>query len=297
MAEANANNQDPIGPPPQNNEIAINAMGSFPRLPIPAMSENNIDAYFMSIEFWFRASGITDDNRKYYTVMSQITPTRLIELRAIIEAVPNAQKYNYIKAALTSHFAESEQRRLRRVLSEMPLGDNRPSQLYHSMQRVAGNTLTENALVELWSTRLPTHTHAAIAASTATVTEKLKIADAITESMDLRGSRTVVAEVQAQAATTTPQTAGPESDLIAAIRELNGNLRRQNQRPSRNGDRSSRTNSQSKPREVKILDQKRRDTSVDQFDQCWFHRKHGKQATTCRLPCTAAPSTNQQSTQ
>lgn len=229
--------------------------------------------------------------------MSQITPTRLIELRAIIDAVPTAQKYAYIKAALTNHFAESEQRRLRRVLSEMPLGDQRPSQLYHSMQRVAGATLTENALIELWSTRLPSHTHAAIAASTATVAEKLKIADAITESMDLRGTRTVVAEVQAQAATTTPQPASHENELIAAIRELNGNLRRQSSRPSRNDDRSSRTNSHSKQQEIKILEQKRRDTSVDQFDQCWFHRKYGKRATTCRLPCTATPSTNQPTTQ
>lgn len=301
-----ANDDVPVGhsgqqaPPQQQRQQEINAVGAYPRLPIPQLTEVNIDAYFMSIEFWFRASGITDDTRKYYTVMSQITPTRLIELRGIIDAVPNAGKYQYIKAELTSHFAESEQRRLRRVLSEMPLGDQRPSQLYHSMQRVAGATLTEGALVELWSTRLPAHTHAAIAASTETVAEKLKIADAITESMDLRGTGKIVAEVNAQTANGASGQPSYESELINAIRELNGNLRRRNDRPTRNnsnGDRSSRTRSQGRSNELKVMEQRRRDSSIELFDQCWFHRKYGKKATTCRLPCTANSSANRQETQ
>lgn len=48
----------------QENMVAANC---YPKLTLPNMVDVNIEAYFMSMDFWFCASGISDDFRKYST--------------------------------------------------------------------------------------------------------------------------------------------------------------------------------------------------------------------------------------
>lgn len=67
-----------------------------PRLQPPSMTESNIESYFLSLEFWFAASGISasvqHDARKFNIVMAQVPPNKLSELRAIIDGVPANDK-------------------------------------------------------------------------------------------------------------------------------------------------------------------------------------------------------------
>lgn len=128
-----------------------------PRLNPPSMADSNIESYFMSLDFWFAASGITaqHDNRKFNIVMAQVPPNKLTELRGILEAVPEVGKYTYIKAKLIEYFADSQQRRLQRVLSDMPLGDMKPSLLFNEMKRVAGTSLSDAPRVAPGSTDAP----------------------------------------------------------------------------------------------------------------------------------------------
>lgn len=110
----------------------------------------------MSLEFWFTASGVLDDNRKYNLVMAQVpSSTKLMELRPIIDEVPNLNRYIYIKRALIEHFSDSQQRRLQKVISDMPLGDNKRSKLFYDMSRTANGALSDAVLVDLWAARLP----------------------------------------------------------------------------------------------------------------------------------------------
>lgn len=215
----------------------ISTITAYPRLPMPTLSEANIDGYFYSMEFWFKASGVADETRKYNTILSQIPPQKLYDLKFIIDNAPREKKYDYIKNQLIAHYADSQQRRLRKVLSDMPLGDQKPSHLYNSMARVANGALAEQALLELSSTRLPPHTHAAVAASEGSVASKLRIADVINESMDLRSYSTVnaVTDIQPPPVPVTQPTAPQapaalpqEGELIALMRQMNRNIRKQN---------------------------------------------------------------------
>lgn len=96
-----------------DNDAQIGSI-TVPRLSPTNMSDSNIDSYFMSLEFWFAASGIgaQHDTRKYHIVMAQVPPNKLTELRSIIDATPPTDKYVYIKTKLIEHFADSQQRRL-----------------------------------------------------------------------------------------------------------------------------------------------------------------------------------------
>ena len=67
----------------------------------------------------------------------------------VIASMPLNDRYEYVKAKIINHFADSEQRRLNRLLSELPLGDRKPSELFYEMKRVAGSTLGEAAVKSL----------------------------------------------------------------------------------------------------------------------------------------------------
>lgn len=98
------------------------------------------------MDYWFAASGIFDDAQRSDTVLAAIDPNVLVQLLETIRDAPPHGKYEFVKTKLVAHFADSEQRKLNRLLSEMPLGDKRPSELFHEMKRVAGNVLGEAAL-------------------------------------------------------------------------------------------------------------------------------------------------------
>lgn len=273
---------------PAAQPAAVEAIHA-PRLNPPSMEDTNIETYFMSLEFWFAASGIGSlhDTRKYNIVMAQVPPNKLTELRSIIDGTPAVDKYAYIKTKLIGYFADSQQRRLQRVLSDMPLGDKKPSQLLNEMKRVAGSALSETVLIDLWASRLPPHAQAAVIASRGDAADKTTIADAIVESLDLRNINGVELRKPAMAPDHVPETAAndPISDLRKEIAELSRRI--ENVLPNRRyrGRSVSRSNSPSRRSFI------RRDFSTG---PCWFHRKFGSEARKCRKPCTAQSTSSSQ---
>ena len=263
-----------------------------PRLNPPSMTDSNIESYFMSLEFWFAASGITTqhDTRKYNIVMAQVPVNKLTELRAIIDAVPETGKYNFIKKELTKHFADSQQRRLQRVLSDMPLGDMKPSRLFNEMKRVAGSSLGDAVLLDLWATRLPPHAQAAVIASQGDAADKTAIADAIVDSMGLRNINAIAFDaprVPTDATTAAPST----TDNIAALqREIAVLARKLDQVWN---FRDSRSGSRGRSRTRRVYGSREREPSAE---LCWYHRVYGKEARRCREPCNydRQPPTNRQ---
>lgn len=273
-----ANEEPPEPPRPPHNEVAAN---SFPKIPLPVMEDGNIESYFMSLEFWFAASGVADDNRKYNTVMAQVPSKKLMELRSVIDALPNLNRYAYIKRSLVEHFADSQQRRLQRVLSDMPLGDSKPSKLFHEMSRTANGTLSEAVLLDLWATRLPSHAQAAVAASQGTAIERMRIADAVTESMSMRSTSNIDLVAAGSSSGGHPCTTNNQWPGLDAIRNEVAVMFRELTDRSRQTERSSNRSGNRK----RSQSRKRRD-SVDEFEHCWYHRRFGSKAQSCLKPCS-----------
>ncbi|XP_062540807.1 uncharacterized protein LOC134208874 [Armigeres subalbatus] len=251
----------------------VNVDVNLPRLNPPVMTASNI-------EFWFAASGLGNqhDSKKYNIVMAQVQPEKLTELRAIIDATPASEKYSYIKRKLIDYFADSQQKRLQQVLSDMPLGDMKPSQLYNEMTRVAGNSLGVPVLLDLWASRLPPHAQAAVIASKGDPSEKATIADAIVDAMGFRNVNSI-----SNTASTVPANISetPASGSIEELqREIAQLTRRFDQmfRPQRSSRDRSRSRSQSR--------RSQHYNSESTYDMCWYHRTFGTDALRCRKPCT-----------
>lgn len=266
----------------QQHHAEIAAGSAYPRIPLPTMVDGNIEAYFMSLDFWFTASGVVEDNRKYNTVMAQVPPSKLLELRSIIDALPNLNRYVYIKQQLIAHFTDSQQRRLHRVLSDMPLGDNKPSKLFYDMARTANGALSDAVLMDLWAARLPGHAQAAVVASQGTTADRVRIADAVTESLNMRSINQIDSVPNINAAQSSSGSTCQCMNLADLKKEIAVMLKDQNSR-SRNSQRSRpRSRNVSRGRS----DSRRRESSVDEFDHCWYHRTYGSRAKSCRQPCS-----------
>ncbi|XP_049310018.1 uncharacterized protein LOC125777901 [Bactrocera dorsalis] len=244
----------------------ISTQNVSPRLPLPSMSEDNIEAYFYSLGFWFEASRVFDDSVKFNIVLASVPPAKLIEMRNIIDDTPLTDKYGYIRRKIIDIFAESQQRRLQRVLKELPLGNRRPRELYHEMRRTAGPALRESILHDLWVSRLPPYAQAAIIATNAPIGEKIKIADSISECLEMKVGNQIC-EVS-----TEPSFPDEWSNLRAEVAALTKQVN-QFMRNSRTQQRS-RSSSASRSRRG----------TLNVPCLCWYHTKFGANVTKCRQP-------------
>lgn len=245
------------------------AAAVYARLPIPTMSSNNIEAWFTSMDFWFTASGITSDKQKVATVFAALDPTVIGQLSEVIASMPQQDRFEYVKAKIIEHFADSEQRRLNRLLSELPLGDKKPSELYFEMKRVAGNTLGEAALKGLWTKRLPEFAQPVVAASSGSAAEFTKIADSIIDAVVPHHVNVVESGVTNEI-----------NQLRATVEDLGKRFDRFSVR-SRSRQRSvSRYRPRSTNRSARVSSPVSSGSS-----QCWYHQKYGTNARKCRSPC------------
>ncbi|XP_036341235.1 uncharacterized protein LOC118750602 [Rhagoletis pomonella] len=246
-----------------------------PRINPPNMNDTNIESYFLSLEFWFAATGVTHDARKYNLVMAQVPPNKLTELKAIIDSTPQINRYEYIKSKLIAHFADSQQRRVQRVLSDMPLGDLKPSQLFNEMRRVAGSALCETVLVDLWASRLPPHAQAAVIASKGDIADKVAIADAIVDSMNFR-------QISAVGNPSAPTTTIQQNDESNALLELRKEIAQLTKRFEVMTKQRPRSRSRSRHGHQRSTHQEGTHLS----GLCWYHDRFGASARKCRTPCT-----------
>lgn len=150
----------------------------------------------------------------------------------------------------------------------MPLGDLKPSQLFNEMKRVAGNSLGEAVLLDLWATRLPPHAQAAVIASRGDAADKITIADAIVDSMVLRKINAVDYKAPNAMAPPKAEVAAidPIQDLKREIAELSRWLEKV--LPSQKSFHG-RSRSRSRGGE-KQNSQREREPSIG---PCWYHRR------------------------
>lgn len=250
---------------PASSNIAV----VYARLPLPHMSSSNIESWFTTMDFWFTASGISSDKQKTATVLAALDPSVIAQLTDVISSMPPTDRYDYVRSKIIEHFADSEQRRLNRLLSELPLGDRKPSELYYEMKRVAGNTLGEAALKGLWIKRLPDIAQAVVVASSGSATEFTKIADSIWDAVSANNIRTISKNDQ-----------NDLNDLRAALADLTKKFESFSSR-----SRSRSRNPKGHVRYKSTTNDTRQGDSSSESSDCWYHRKYGRKAQKCRSPC------------
>ncbi|XP_014271295.1 uncharacterized protein [Halyomorpha halys] len=148
---------------------------------IPRFWRNNPVLWFATCEAVFSTLKVTWSTIKFQLLIPNIDQDVLIQVQDLITD-PLKQTYENLKARLVQTFGESENIRIKKLLEEIPLGDQTPSQLLRRMQQLAGDCVNAEFIRTLWLKTLPTRFQPILAATEHTDVEKLAaIADKIHE--------------------------------------------------------------------------------------------------------------------
>ncbi|GFT68965.1 uncharacterized protein NPIL_677541 [Nephila pilipes] len=131
------------------------------------------------LEAQFANSGISQDATKYNIVVAALDENVLDFVVDILSDPPENEKYNTLKKALLNRLTDTEESRLKKLLTDLELGDKRPSDLLREMKSLAGNSISDEVIKSLWLQRLPQQTQAILTISNDTIDKIAEMADKI----------------------------------------------------------------------------------------------------------------------
>lgn len=263
----------------QANEPVVSQLGD-PHLEVsritvkaPPFWKANPALWFCQLEANFEMNRITSDKSRYFTVVAAIESNVLNQVSDLVLNPPATGLYTALKSRLLDVFVDSEQSRMKKLLGEIVLGDQKPSYLLREMRSLAGNSITADILKTLWLQRLPPNMQAILSISNENLDLLVVMADKIYEAT----SFTEIHKVSMQ-----PKDNSVESQIVELTRqvsELRASCSFQN-RNSRNS-KLPRSRSQTPNRSYKQnLNSKSSESKL-----CWYHSRWGEKARDCVGNC------------
>lgn len=269
--------------PPQTQPVQF-----IDRQRVPLFSRDNVETWFFQLETLFNRRNISnDDSAKYDTLVTAVDTNVLTQVSGTLRNAPPGNKYEMLKKAIITNYADSETQALRKLLSGIPLGTMKPTALLNKMRNTAKSPNAEQSglIRHFWLDQLPPEVRAIIIANksinplpaSVTLDTEATLADAIMDSLDTKPeSPTITSTVSAVSTDNSVQIA--IDDLTKKVEAL---FKRGNS-PRRYRMRSS-SRSGSKDRTSKEENQSRRSSSTS--TTCSFHRRFGMAARNCTPPC------------
>lgn len=124
----------------------------------------------------------TSDQAKYNAVIAKLGKEAIRQVTDVLTAPPADNKYSYLKEKLLGIYEESESRQIQKLIGEMELGEQKPTQLLRRMQDLARGKVGDETLKVLWLNLLPASARGILAVTETTDLTKLaKIADKVLE--------------------------------------------------------------------------------------------------------------------
>lgn len=219
---------------------------------------------------WFAQAEVAleglDEAAKFAAVVRHLGEAQAAHVTDLLTSPPAENPFTVLKLKLLERLAGSPEQRLNELLSpDSDLGDQRPSALLRHMRSLAGDTVGDNLLRQLWAQRLPSLTRAVLAGQpTLALDAAASLADSVTEA----GASPRPAVCAAAA----PAAAAPE---VARLAECMEALTQQVAALSARSEDRRRDRPQPRP-----------STSHHNPDWCWFHNEFGARASKCRAPCS-----------
>lgn len=235
---------------------------------VPPFWRNNPALWFKQVESQFITSGITSDSTKFHTIVGSIDASILSEVSDLILNPPESNMYETLKKNLQERFMDSEERRLKRLLRDIEIGDKKPSAVLREMMCLASGKVSDELLKSLWMQRLPKQTQAILSVSSESLSSLSIMADKIADTAEAWDINAITSQ---SASTSTSYLQSLEMKIEALTKQMEV-LSRHTRSRSKSRNRAT-GKSNSKP-------------------SCWYHFKFGDRATKCVQPCTFSPNTS-----
>ncbi|XP_059225952.1 uncharacterized protein LOC131998017 [Stomoxys calcitrans] len=208
---------------PPSNDIGIES-ARIAKLPPFWKEEPAI--WFLQVEATFRLYRITQDSTKYEYLVANLDPSVLFLVKDILMDTANNNKYATMKKRLIDSFAESAENQIKRVLSGLELGDQKPSHCLQRLKSLSAGKISDEVLKTLFIERLPEKVRSILAVCDSQEIDHLGIrADRIMETLST-STTCFVSEVQPDVAASNLST--KIDDLIGRIDALENRSRQKN---------------------------------------------------------------------
>lgn len=250
---------------------------------IPPLWKSNIKLWFIQLESNFELAKITNDATKYNHLITAIDPETLTAVSDILFSPPETNKYETLKERLIAEFSASENEQIRRLISELHLGNDKPSHMLRKMRELGGSNVKDDFLKTLWFQRLPPEIQTILSISSESLDNLAKMADKIA---DVRAVSENVFAV-ARSAESAPSVFPPDeiNILRSEIAALNKKVERLTFRNSHRGN-NPRQRSSSRGR-----------SQTRDKNYCYYHSRFGSKAHKCRSPCSYNANTESENCQ
>lgn len=263
--------QDGPPPPVQPQQLQVSRIS----MRAPPFWKENPALWFLQLESQFITNGITQSDTKYHIAVAALETSIINQVSDVVLRPPPALKYETLKARLQERFAESEQRRFKKLLGNIDLGDKLPSHLWREMRELAGETFDEDLLKSLWLKRLQPHAQAILSTSNENMARLLTMADKIHEVIDTRDIHAMSLNPVNLQPTATQSPKSEFEKLCAQVSELTRQVS------------ALSTSRYSRPRERSASRNRPRSSSRHyKQGQCWYHDQFGPAAKKCLQPCS-----------
>lgn len=214
------------------------------------------------------------DEAKYQLVIAKLGKEVIHQVTDILIEPPSSNKYNTLKRRLLDIYEEFEVRKIQKLIGEMDLGEQKPSQLLRRMQELAGSKIAKETLAILWQNHLPTSVRSVLTVTDSKELDTLAtIADKVMES--LLPAHTVAAVEQIPG--------GAATNIISEIQKLSNRIKHLEMRRPRS---RSRCNHRGRGRSRTRSRAGRSGRSPADPDWlCFYHFRYKNKASKCVAPC------------
>lgn len=285
IMDGSIDNNEPDMPSPNNNPGTV-ATGlrvqsiAMVKLPTPFWRANPT-RYFTMAEMKFELYRIRSDESKYRIIATHLDGDTLDIVGDIIDNPPVNGKYEALKHRLINALSESQETRLRRLLTAQHGGEEKPTVLLQRLRNLSGGQCNDTVLRSIFVEQLPSNARAILAGSRIeSLSELAEHADKIFEA--IRPSIAVVNAAEHSSSSTNNDV----DDLRATIAALTTTVRklaRQQQQP-RDQCRSRSKQRYSSDNNRQQTESATKPTSATS-KLCYYHQRFGAAANRCRQPC------------
>lgn len=240
---------------------------------LPSFWKENPDLWFANVESQFRTHKISQEQTMYDYVLQSLDQTIIPYVADLIKNPP-ANPYIELKSRIITAFCETDEHRLRKLLSGMQIGDQKPSLFLQTMRNQAGNQTNDAVLKSLFMDQLPEQVRGILVMSNETNLDKIAAqADKIVETIRPTSISAVTSHSNATSEIS------PIDRLAQQIDELNKKF----ENFSRGRTRERQNNFQ--PRGTSRSPSRGRNFNP-RGKFCFYHHRFGNKATKCQEPCS-----------
>ena len=148
---------------------------------IPPFWIERPEIWFHQIEAQFMINGITQEKTKFNHIVAQLEPHMVENIYDIIQN-DSENKYTIAKDRLLAIYKESEEKRLKKLLTGLEIGDQKPSQLLRRMKSLGtAEDVPEKLIKTLWLDKLPENIKSILIISNEGLDKLAEMADKIGE--------------------------------------------------------------------------------------------------------------------